>query len=69
MSVCSVVSDSATLWSVARQAPQSVGFSGQAYYSGFGKTTVSGVMKLNVGVFESICREKERAPCIGAFMK
>ena len=33
--VASVVSDSATLWSVALQAPLSVGFSRQDYWSGF----------------------------------
>ena len=30
----SVVSDSATLWTVARQAPLSIGFSRQEYWSG-----------------------------------
>ena len=32
--VASVVSDSATIWTVAHQAPLSVGFSGQEYWSG-----------------------------------
>ena len=31
---CLVMSDSATLWTVARQAPQSIGFSRQEYCSG-----------------------------------
>ena len=31
---CSVVSDSATPWTVARQAPQTMGFSRQEYWSG-----------------------------------
>ena len=34
-SMCSVVSDSATLWTVAWQAPLSMGFSRQEYWSGF----------------------------------
>ena len=33
-SVTSVMSDSATLWIIARQAPQSMGFSRQEYWSG-----------------------------------
>ena len=33
-SVASVVSDSATPWTVARQAPLFMGFSGQEYWSG-----------------------------------
>ena len=33
-SVASVVSDSVTLWTVARQAPLSMGFSRQEYWSG-----------------------------------
>ena len=59
-SVCvsSVVSNSATLWSVACLAPLSMGFSKQEYCSGFGRTFVSGVMELNVGVSVSICRQK-----------
>ena len=32
--IASVMSDSATLWTVARQAPLSIGFSGQEYLSG-----------------------------------
>ena len=32
--VCSVVSDSATPWTIARQAPLSLGFSRQEYWSG-----------------------------------
>ena len=32
--VCSIVSDSATPWTVARQAPLSMGFSRQEYWSG-----------------------------------
>ena len=31
---CSIVSDSATPWTVARQAPLSMGFSRQGYWSG-----------------------------------
>ena len=31
---CSVVSDSTTLWTVARQAPPSTGFSRQEYWNG-----------------------------------
>ena len=31
---CSVVSDSTTLWTVARQAPLSLGFLKQEYWSG-----------------------------------
>ena len=33
-STCSVVSDSVTPWTVARQAPLSMGFSRQEYWSG-----------------------------------
>ena len=32
--VCSIVSDSATPWTIAHQAPQSMGFSKQEYWSG-----------------------------------
>ena len=32
--VCSAVSDSATLWTVAHQTPVSVGFSRQGYWTG-----------------------------------
>ena len=32
--MCSVVSDSATQWTVAHQAPLSMGFSSQLYWSG-----------------------------------
>ena len=56
--VSSVVSDSVTLWSVACPAPLSMGFSKQEYCSGFGRTFVSGVMELNVGVSVSIYRQK-----------
>ena len=34
MSACSVISDSVTPWTVARQAPLSMEFSGQDYWSG-----------------------------------
>ena len=34
VSVCSVVSDSATTWTVAQQAPPSMGFSRQESWSG-----------------------------------
>ena len=34
MSLCSVVSNSVTLWTVARQVPLSMGFPMQEYWSG-----------------------------------
>ena len=40
---CSVMSDSATPWTVARQAPPSMGFSRQEYWSGLPFPTPGGL--------------------------